>query len=39
VHADVTTPLIWREGEVSAALAALRDTLRPRKRIAEDAAA
>lgn len=39
VHAEVTTPLIWREGEVSAALAALRQELRPSKRIAEDAAA
>jgi DNA-binding transcriptional LysR family regulator len=29
VHAHVVTPLVWREGEVSAALAALRHTLRP----------
>ena len=39
VHANVTTPLIWREGEVSAALAALHNALRPRKRSAGNAAA
>ena len=32
VHAQVTTPLIWRAGEVPAALAALHAELRPRAR-------
>jgi DNA-binding transcriptional LysR family regulator len=32
VHANVITPLVWREGEVSAALAALQGALRPRTR-------
>ena len=32
VHAQVTTPLIWRAGEVPAALAALQAELRPRAR-------
>lgn len=32
VHANVITPLVWREGEVSAALAALQGALRSRSR-------
>ena len=32
VHANVITPLVWREGEVSAALAALQGALRSRTR-------
>jgi len=32
VHAEITTPLIWRAGEVPSALAALHDELRSRAR-------
>ena len=35
VHAQVITPLIWRAGEVPAALAALQAELRPRARRCE----
>jgi DNA-binding transcriptional LysR family regulator len=34
VHAEITTPLIWRAGEVPSALAALHDELRSRARAA-----
>jgi len=34
VHAEIVTPLVWRAGEVSSALAALQDELRTRARTA-----
>ena len=38
VHADIVTPLVWRAGEVPAALAALQDSLRTQSRATARAA-